>query len=172
MNNHKFLSFVGGITLGMIIVCLGTCLALNLLSPSEPRPSDKQLTDNYQQHRVEFQELAQMLLQEADLSVIYPKEEHCQTKNQQIITAADNQRCADYVKRFKQLGLDWSHSGTKSLWLRVFSEGSIMAGEEKGYLYTNESLSPLAESTDDFQGKRLPLYRQIDDKWYIYFDGE
>ncbi len=137
MKNHKFLSFIGGITLGMAIVCVGTCVALNLLYPSPPRPSDKQLIDNYQRHAAEFQELAQMLLKETDLLVIYPKEGHCQIKDQQIITIADNQRCADYARRFKQLGLDWSRSGSEPLWLHVFSEGSIMAGEYKGYLYTS-----------------------------------
>jgi hypothetical protein len=161
---------VGGIILGTLIICAITWLLIG--ASSRPRPSDEQMIDTYNQHKAEFNQLAQMLINEKEFLVIFPEPEHCQVENQRLLKGSDNERCADYVQRFKQLGLNWSYSGSEPLRLQVYAAGLWLAGIYKGYLYTSTTPSPLVSNAEDFQGRKLPIYRQIEGDWYIYLDGQ
>ena len=128
---------------------------------------------HYTQYKTEFNQLSQMLVIEKELLVIFPDTGHCQIEGQKLIDGSENERCGKYIQLFKLLGLQWAYSNPKPLYLSVSSSGLSVSGSYKGYVYTEELPVPpgTVVSSTDTDGLSLPLYRLIEEDWYIYFDG-
>ncbi|MCP4595441.1 hypothetical protein [Neptuniibacter sp.] len=132
------------------------------------------MISHYMQYEIEFNQLAQMLVDEADILIVFPDDEKCnisENLDQSIMDAVD-QRCNEYVKSFKLLGLEWAYSGDEPLYLSVHSEGLSVSAIRRGYSYTSDPLDLRGEVVESTEGtcKQLPCYRQIDENWYIYLD--
>ena len=102
-------------------------------SIAREHPSDEQLIVNYNQHKAEFNQLAQMLINEKTLLIIFHKGNGtCQVENQKLINVASDEKCYEFVKLFKSLGLDWAYGGSEPLWLPVSHYGLSVSGSSKG----------------------------------------
>jgi hypothetical protein len=161
-----------------VFLILLACVFVFWLSSRSPNfivhshPSDEQLIDNFTQHRAEFDQLAQMLIEEQELFVIFPDDPgKCQIKDQKLIKATDNSKCNDFVQLFKRLGLEWAYSGSEPLRLPVSFSGISVSGSTKGYYYSSDPSalsSEIVSNTDKASGQSV--YRHIEGNWYIFLD--
>lgn len=165
--------------LGMLFVCISTFAVLVLISSKNPNslfhvhPSDEKLISNFYEHSEEFEQLAKMLILENEIEVIYPDTSTCQISNQKMINSADSLSCANYIKIFRTLGLDWAYTqlwaGNENLWLTVSWSGLSVSGSTKGYYYSMVGIPPsavLSENTD--KAKSREAFHYIEGNWYIF----
>ena len=115
-----------------------------------------------------------MLTQETRLLVIFPESGNCQIEKQQLVNSTTDMKCDAYVQLFRSLGLNWAYSGAESLWLTVSTYGLSVSGSEKGYFYTS-LLEPLdgtlVDNIEEAGGAQRPLYRHIENNWYLFYDA-
>ena len=159
------------IAIGLIIVFfVGYYTDPNFLFHAHP--TDEQLIQNFEQHKSEFQKLANLLMAEKELLVILPDSGQCQYTNLKSISIGDNPSCAHFVQIFRDLGLDWAYTGNgnSDLWLTVSTSGLAVSGSSKGYYYAVDgipSYTKIVENTDKADGNEL--LRHIEGNWYIFF---
>ena len=130
------------------------------------------MIEYYAQHSTEFNQLAEMLVSERRLIVVFPDSGRCQIAQQQMVEAESDDKCAEFVKLFRRLELNWAYCGDDPLTLTVFSSGLGVSGMSKGYVYASDPLhfqGNIVESTEGSCGT-LPCYRQIDTHWYVFLD--
>lgn len=165
--------------LGMLFVCIVTFAVLILISSNDPKslfhvhPSDEKLISNFYEHNEEFEQLAKMLISENEIEVIFPDTSKCQISNRKMINSADSLSCANYIKIFRTLGLDWAYTklwaGNENLWLTVSASGLSVSGSSKGYYYSSVGIPPsavLSENTDKAKGQEV--FHHIKGNWYIF----
>ena len=175
---RKTFSVVGIIIFSTLVVCIIGWLLTRIVANSlfqSNHPDDQQLIDNYAQHKTEFNQLAQMLLQETRLLVIFPDSGNCQIEDEKLVNSATDEKCKAYIQLFRLLGLNWAYSGPGTLWLTVSSYGLSVSGSEKGYVYTSQLPTldeggTLVNNIEEASGFLLPYFRNVDDNWYIYYD--
>lgn len=158
---------------GLLIVGVVGCALPSVGSNSlfRSHPSDERLIDNYYQHKNEFGQLAQMLLGEKYLLVIFPAGEgKCQIAGQKLLLASENSRCQQYVRFFNTLGLDWAYSGRDPLMLTVSNSGLTVSGSSKGYCYSTDPPGEIVDDTDANPPYEGIVFRHIDGHWYIFLE--
>ena len=161
-----------------LILLLSICGFLIWFVIKYPRPYDNQMLDNYYQHKTEFNELAQLLVSEKELYVIYPSAENCELQDQTIVNAANYDVCNRAVQLGKQLGINVedaeSVDGSYLIW--VSCQGIFLRGSCKGYAYITSPPDHLVENTDtDATHDPISddtLYRHIEGNWYIVLSIE
>ncbi len=167
--------------LGMLFICLVTIAVVIAISSNNPdslfhvHPSDEKLISNFYEHKEEFEQLAKMLISENEIEVIYPDTSECQISNREIINSADSLSCANYIRIFQTLGLNWAYTnlwaGNENLWLTVSASGLSVSGSSKGYYYSSVDIPPstaLSENTDKTKGQEV--FRHIEGNWYIFIE--
>ncbi|MDX1688913.1 MAG: hypothetical protein R3248_13100 [Candidatus Promineifilaceae bacterium] len=140
------------------------------LTPSTRHLSDEEMLTHYHQNSAEFNQLAEMLLAEDELLVIFPDEGECQLKEGRIRDTAINRRCATLVDLFRQLGLNRAYAGPEPIRLPMSFAGLAVSGSTKGYLFTSTPPEKLVSDTDEWDGQSDFLYRAIEGKWYIFHE--
>jgi len=175
---RKTFSVVGIITFSIVAVCIIGWLLTRIVTNSlfqSNHPEDQQLINNYAQHKTEFNQLAQMLLQETRLLVIFPDSGNCQIEDEKLVNSAIDEKCKEYIQLFKLLGLNWAYSGPEPIWLTASSYGLGVSGSEKGYVYTSQLPTldgdgTLVNNIEEASELLLPYFRHVDNNWYIYYD--
>jgi len=175
---RKTFSVIGIITFSTVVVCIIGWLLTQIVANSlfqSNHPEDQQLIDKYAQYKTEFNQLAQMLLQETRPLAIFPDSGNCQIEDEKLVNSATNEKCKAYIQLFRLLGLNWAYSGPEPLWLTVSSYGLGVSGSEKGYVYTSQlptldGAGTLVNNIEEASGFLLPYFRHVDDNWYIYYD--
>ena len=165
------LSVVGCIA-AMLVLLVVLCLVLFLTSGPHP-PSDRELTEKYAQHKVEFNELAVLLTAQDNWFAVFPDSDRCQIVGERMIEAKDDNNCAELVRYFRFLDLEWAHAGDEPLWLPVYNWGLSVSAFRKGYLYTTDEswVQKVGQIVDSTDGRcKAPCFRRIDTDWYIYLD--
>ncbi len=158
-----FVKCVSWIMAGFVVLCLVLFFALM------DRPlSDEDLIENYNQHKAEFNQLAVLLMDQDEYFIVHPGGNRCSQAGKSM-AAGDNRQCAELIRYFKLLNLEWSYAGRAPLWLYT----PVAGGWElrKGYFYNPEKFQ-LPVPGQIVSSTNVPCdglcFRKIDTDWYIF----
>lgn len=136
-------------------------------------PSDKALTENFQSHKAEFDQLLQMFLADEGLSLVdfgwtLPKEPES--------IGVTQERLEQYRKLFREVNLSkgiHSHKTKGIVWFTASTRGLGISGSGKGYAYATKRPELVVDDLDNYKsknGKSFTAYKHIEGNWYLYFD--
>lgn len=146
-------------------------------------PSDSRLLVNFQSHETEFNRLIKMVTDDAKVVRISPEytwlDDNFTWPRPESELGITKARWEEYRQIFRKLGLEegiaWYTIPDGPVLLLASVRGKFAGGSEKGYAFSTKPLSPLVESLDHTQvgGKTqrpdLPVYRKINNNWYLYY---
>lgn len=168
-------------------------LAALLLTPTTtcslfeegPHPSDKKLLDTFRAREGSFNRLKKMV--EEDSHVVRIAHDFTWLDNNLNWPRPDSelgfsvQRWDEYRRIFREINLEegvvWYSTPGGPVLLLASVRGRLSGGSEKGYAFSTQPLAPLFESLDhadqEIKKKNLPLtapvYKRINDNWYLYY---
>jgi len=144
-------------------------------SPFQPHLPDAQLIANFQAHKVEFERLRQMVIEDKELTMV---NYHWPDPDDPKPSECSQERAAEYRKLFSQLNLPWGISAPSDRdWIKFGASaqgGRSAHASTKGYLYTSKRPENLVDSLDNISLQEVPIgvwNRHIEGNWYIHFNG-
>jgi hypothetical protein len=143
------------------------------------RNSDVSMIDNFRSHESEFERIVEMSGEDSKVVRIAPDftwlEGNAAWPRPSSMIGFDEARWNEYRRLFSQTGVREGiirHGGRISFlyWLT----GMVTGGQEKGYVYSTEPLSPLFESLDHIPDVKSgdAVYRRIAGNWYLYYQWD
>lgn len=138
-------------------------------------PRDRELTENFQTHKKEFEELLQLFLEDKKLGRVaydFTRPEKPETVGVSLA------RIYEYRKKFDDLGLKAGIEGydeKEIIWFHVSMQGLSVTGSGKGYAYCKKTPEIVVENLDDYwssNGKSFTAFKRIEGNWYLYLDYE
>jgi len=139
----------------------------------QPHKSDQELISNFQAHQSEFEMLRSMALQDPSLSVI----DMDRTDPPDTLTiGVPNDRITEYRRLFKRLNLSRGirrFQTVDKIQFIASSQGYVVHGSSKSYLYTTEPPAQLHDDLDQFSNtnaRTSTVYRRIQGNWYIEYE--
>lgn len=147
----------------LILVVVGTQLLVAC-----GLPSDRELIDNFLEHRQEFDSLVNVVKQNSQVRRIT-------MESVSPPGSLPPERWADFRDLCEKLGIakgvtNWGPGGP--IVFAVATRGLLTGGAWKGYAYSEEQLGQLYDSLDDRPSGSLsnvPVYRAIDSGWYVVY---
>jgi hypothetical protein len=136
---------------------------------TSPHRPDSEMMTHFYQHEHEFEQLAQALLTEEEIRIVYPDSGRCQTEEREVVTGQAEERCQTYAGLFRELGFGGAYVGQEPLFLTMSTSGLGISGSSKGYLYTSQPEGTIVEDTDEWNGRTHMQLRLIKQNWYIFF---
>jgi hypothetical protein len=129
------------------------------------------MLDFYNEHKTEFDRLADMFIAEKDFLLVYGIYGRCETIDRTSIPAGENEKCAEYVRLFKSLEIDWAYINRTPVYLSVYTWGLTGHGLTKGYMFAPDTstLSGVMVKDTGTRGNQMPRYKKIDENWFIFF---
>lgn len=135
------------------------------------RHTDNVMIQNFWKHEAKFNQLVDMSNEDAGLGRIAP------TFIRPLSSGAaeiSQERWDEYRALFKELDLRHgiSRGGEGSIGLEYWATGMVTGGSYKGYVYSENELSPIINSLDKPSipvKSMVPIYRKIKDSWYLYY---
>ena len=169
----------------MIVFCI--VVACLLGCEDKEHPKDEQLIQNYQSHKVEFNQLLQMFQEDKSLgrvaldftrtSNFFEKCKESNSWNGKEIEVG-SERLFEYRKLFNSLGLSAGIEGYCEKDIIEFiasTRGLSVTGSSKGYAYLQKPPKTLVDNLDNYWSedkKSFTAYRHVEGNWYLYFDYE
>ncbi len=148
-------------------------------------PSNSEMIDNFQKHRVEFNQLLQMFIEDQHLETV--AHQWISPKNF-LLAGITPQRLDEYNLllwkinfriTFHRIALRpstsiwkvYDQTGLKAVEFVISSRGLAVSGSDKGYIYTFENPSPVVENLDRYTSEngKFIVYRHIEGNWYLYY---
>lgn len=170
------------IGIGILLLIFGSCL---WFFKGGPLTSDKKLIEGFQNHKENFEKIAQMAKEDSEVMYIYKElvmlKGYNPWKGDQQ-KGFSNSRWNEYKKLFEELGSPLIHSVSKEEnGLIQISSASIAVSPinsyesiviSKGYAYSLKEPSPLVDSLDNlgFENQKT-CYKKIEENWYLFFDS-
>jgi hypothetical protein len=157
------------------ILLLTPFVFLLFISCSSKHPSDKELLDNFQAHKAEFDQLLQMFLSDKGLGrVAY---DFTRPGDPQTVGVTTD-RLKEYRRRFDKLELSAGiegYDGKDIVWLHSSTQGLAVSGSGKGYAYLRKPPEMQVQDLDKYwskDGRSFTAFRHIEGNWYLYFNFE
>jgi hypothetical protein len=156
------------VILFLIVALLSSCTVPDF--SGQPHLSDKQLIENFEFHRAEFEKLVAMILEDKNLTRV--DEDWTEPKD------FDQERIAEYRKVFQVIGTPRGFSAPVSREQIEFiasAQGWVAHGSSKGYLYGEKCpahIGKTVESLDEMSLAKRPsgsACRHVEGKWFLYF---
>lgn len=162
----------------VIVVLFVFQLALSS-SFQNPAPTDETLATNFREHRTAFDSLREM--SRADRSVIRIANDFTWLDTDSSWPRAEGklgfsaERWDQYRQLFREGGLEGGILQDNEGGITYFiyrTQGLMTNGSLKGYAYSENDLTPLVNSLDDYEswpkGKRV-IFKKLDGKWYLFW---
>lgn len=148
-------------------------------------PSDENMQNDFLKNEFEFNKLTKMFIEENSSITFIAKQKNKFYFQEKI----SNERWSEYqrifekanirygINRYENFGgqnpvifpIDWEDFGGQTF---KDQYDEFFTGE-KGYAYSTKKLTPLVDSLDEISDEQLngkgPLFKQINDNWYIYY---
>jgi len=159
----------GSIVLFAFIYSIGKAIT------GQPHQSDQQMIENFQSHQQEFEELRAMLLQDKAISIIG---EDWTDPPDPIVVGVSKSRISEYRRIFKKINIAGGirrYADDEGLELIASSQGYVVHGSSKSYVYSSEVPGELSQNLDNMSSANHPLgqgYRRIQGNWYLKFYGD
>ena len=146
-------------------------------------PSDEQLIQNFQKHEAEFNLLAEMSNQDSQVRRIAPTftwlQNNAAWPRPESELGFSEQRWDEYRRLFKELkiadGLARNDPRQPTLiFFFASTHGLVTSGSAKGYVYSDEELSPIVDSPELEQAdmkNTLRVFKRLKGKWYIFYEA-
>lgn len=145
------------------------------------RVSDEELIDKFKARRTDFEMLVEMANQDRRLVRIASDftwlDDNLNWPRPESDLGFSKDRWDQYRSLFVRLGLRGGLSRRTDLPQAIFliaaTKGISLGGSAKGYVYSTEPLSPVLNSLDDVSAPmrdRVPVYKKLDDNWYLYYE--
>jgi hypothetical protein len=148
--------------------------------------SDKALQANFVRHEAIFEELRNMIVADAPITMV--RRHLIRAGNVTIYSPPQDlervglsaKRYARYIQLFDQLGLAEGVSRSDyNVWFAAESPSMLSGGVTKGYIYSLSEKTPLVPELDAYvpaptAGARRPgflVFKQLKPNWYIYRDS-
>ena len=132
-------------------------------------PKDKDLLENFKQHRTELSRVVQMLGEDRKLQALWP--DSITPKD-----AIDEDRWNEYRRLMSSIGTRGIHANLGKESEVMFRSDSLnYASYDKGYVYSEKMLEPLKESLDLKRTEVPPYqtyYKHIEGNWYLYYENQ
>jgi hypothetical protein len=144
-------------------------IILPFLGKTSAHRPDSEMLAHFYQHEHEFEQLAQALLAEEEIRIVYPDSGHCEPVQPETISEQAMERCEAYMALFQKLGFGWAYLGREPLFLTMSTSGLGISGGSKGYLYTSNLQGTIVEDTDQWDGRTYMQVLPIKGNWYIFF---
>lgn len=155
-----------------------TSACSSLVFGGNTHPSDADLESIFWRREAEFNELVSM--SNFDSKVVRIAHDFTWLENNASYPRPDSElgfskgRWEEYRRLFRTLELEDGIARAKQpevVRLIASSEGMAIGGSSKGYVYSPEDLSPLAESLNSYSElpHNKPVYKKITGNWYLYY---
>lgn len=137
--------------------------------------SDEQMIANFQQHKTEFEQLRQMILDDKGFTRI--DDDWTEPSDPQTINIKPS-RITEYRKLFQLLNIPRGFSATQDkneIEFIASSQGWIASGSSKSYVYLSTRPESLLNNLNQMSLTDKPFgtgYRHIEGNWYLYFYGD
>ncbi|MDQ4122113.1 MAG: hypothetical protein M3209_11795 [Acidobacteriota bacterium] len=166
------------------LIALCIIFLLLVLGCDSEHTADAELEKNFYKHEAEFNLLAQMAIQDADMIRIAPNFTwHKDNANGEVSKAEygfSDERWNEYKQLFTKLGKNDGILNYQPDRILVIasSRGLVTGGSSKGYAYSPKEPSPIVSSLDNFTFKDYDYdssktyhfaYKQLKDNWYLYY---
>ena len=158
----------------LAIMLFTSCKAVERIILSEQAHlPDAKLIENFKTHRAEFEKLVAMISEDKNLKRV--DSDWTDPKD------FSPERTAEYRKLFRAAGIPrgfyaWHENNEVQIRFLASSQGFVTHGSSKGYVYDDEcSDGEILESLDEISLAERPFgsgCRLIEDKWYLYFEGD
>lgn len=164
----------------LIAVC-AILLLLVLGCDDSPHPTDESLEENFYSHEADFDLLARMAIEDADMIRIAPDftwhKESADGKKSKAEYGFSDERWNEYKQLFPKLGKNNGILNYQPDIILVIasSRGLVTGGSSKGYAYSPNEPSPILESLDnvsfkDSQKEINIAYKRLKGNWYLFYE--
>jgi hypothetical protein len=150
-----------------------------------PHPSDREMLNNFQKHKTEFDQLLQMFIADQQLESVA----HQWTSPTDLqLAGITPQRLEEYnaliwkinlridfcrlaIRPCMSLWKVYGQTGLDAVEFSFSSRGLAVSGSVKGYIYTFKSPSPIVDNLDKYTSEsgKFTVYRHIEENWYLYY---
>jgi len=157
-------------TSAFLLISMGFLLGCGIQS----HPSDRAMIEVLRTNRQDFDLLVKMLGEDQDVKRLDQKFVFL-TEDSDRVVAED--RLAEYRRLFKKLELDSGIYRDKdgSIRLIASSKSSLLSTSEKSFVYSSKPRSNLVDSLDKVikndGGDHAPVYKEVGDNWYLYYES-
>lgn len=188
---NSFLEFIKSntgiilINIAAIISMLVLAIYFGLSSPigsKIPHKTDAEMTANFQNHKSNFEKMLQMIEKDKDLKRVdntWTLPEDPQT------IGVSPERIAEYKELFRKAQTPrgfYSYLPNSVMFIGS-SQGLAVSGSSKSYMIFFESAPEnIVDDTDKYRSKgsveaerrecKFPVYKQIENNWYIRYDAD
>ena len=137
-------------------------------------PADHVMEEKFQSNREDFNRLAMMLGEDSDIDRLSQKSVTLEENSKRSLT---EERLRDYRGLFVKLGLTGGMYRDRGDAIRLIAspKHTLLMDSEKSYVYSATPPSPVVQSLDKVigsdRGDQLPIYKQIADNWYLYYES-
>ena len=161
-----------GAAVASVVVGALILLALSVFD-DPPHSPDDALIRNFREHRAQFEQLRNMMIQDKGLMRVGEKRTLPEDLQSIGIPAS---RIAEYRRLLKQLGIRGGIAASEDkeyIELTVSFRGFVTHNSQKGYVYAGEPVRTyLAPDLDQFSNKGVGVGRRpIEGNWYLFFEG-
>jgi hypothetical protein len=148
-----------------IIIAVGCIAFLGGCSP----PNDATMISRFNDQKAVLETLVQMVEGDKFAGVVWVSDSHDKP------TGISKTRTMEYQRLLRQVGLRGimrADAGTAEHRIIFFTPSVFLSSEEKNYVFSRNTLSPLLESLDKGRHEFKPYlsyYKQIEKYWYLEF---
>lgn len=162
------------------LIVVGVIFLLLVLGCDSEHPSDAELEKNFYKHEADFDLLAQMAIEDADMIRIAPDFTWHKDNADGFASKAkygfSDERWNEYKQLFPRLGKNNGILNYQPDLILVLasSRGMVTGGSSKGYAYSSNEPLPISDSLDnvnfkDSQKEINIAYKRLKGNWYLYY---
>ena len=164
----------------VIAVIIGVQLTTTgCLFDDQPHTPDAVLIENFEKNRDDFEQLATMCREDANMARIAPdflwRTDHVGWPRPQSEWGITQERWDEYRELFTKLRIPKGVNNyqPKMTWFISSTQGMVTSGSSKGYAYLSEPPKRTEESLDGykFQADDRAVYRHLTGHWYLYYEA-
>jgi hypothetical protein len=147
-------------------------------------PSDARLESNFHRRKSEFETLVRMAREDTQLHAVSAvRTLHVDDAGHPLNGVGTSpERWNEYRRLFKEVGVPAFNRNSDypgAIFLPADASGIVSAEVIKGYVYSQEPLSPLVKTLDHGIPPELSTWRRatiafkkVDQNWYLYYDDD
>lgn len=149
-------------------------LALLIACGYSKHLSDIELEQRFVSNKVDFLKLAKMLDDDKNIVRLSHENIFYSGSSQNKIS---EERLREYRNLLRKLKLDIGihRDNPSSIRFIASTKGFPISSSEKSFLFSTNDVSPLVGSLDQIiaidYGDRSPIYKKIDDNWYLVYES-
>lgn len=156
-----------------VVFLAGSALLVN----RSPHYSDETLTEVFQKNKTDFDLLARMAQEDANMIRI--ADDFTWTKDSAAFPRPESEmgitkeRWDDYKKLFVKLGLKAGilNYQPEKIYFTSTTEGLLTGGSSKGFAFMIENTEIVFNSLDNFEFKSSGYaYKKLEGNWYLYYE--